>query len=87
MNNLPAKDQCNSESSNAYNLRTADTVAAAFMWVYIFGGGLVAVMALVTYSCDEGSCIGWDVGRFLVLFFTCGLLDIGKKTKDGPILV
>ena len=83
----PSNSMCNSDHKVAYNLRTADLVASIFMWIFVFGGFLLAIFTATTYSCEEGSCILWDVCRFIGLFLTCGLLDIGKVTKKGPVMI
>jgi hypothetical protein len=59
-------------------LKEIHSVALIIMWVFVGGGLLFGIFSLTVRSCEEGSCLCWDMFRFVLQFMTCGLCDISK---------
>jgi len=64
-------------------LMSSHSFTMALMWVFLIGGFLIGFFTICVHACEEGSCTGWDTCRFFLLCCTCGLCDIGKKTRKG----
>lgn len=70
--------------NNAFTIKM-DMLNTIIMIIFIITGLFLFCCTLLVSACDEGSCQIYDLCRCCFLVSTCGLCDIGKRTKKKQI--